>query len=146
MNWPKYLQIPFGHSATYSPIWSPDPLSRISASVKGGSSLDVRRSGHKHCGPWNLCRARYSSHISGGTRLLPSTGLHSLVISLRDSQTTNHTRRTASAQSLKDRMSKYPENSRSHQAVFFDRKGWLWVGCLASWTKISVECCTLHFL
>jgi hypothetical protein len=76
-NWPKYLQRPFGHSAMYSPMWSPEPLSRILASVKGGSWFVVHRSGHKQSGPWNLCRARYSSHISGVTHLLLSTGLPS---------------------------------------------------------------------
>ena len=76
-NWPKYSQRPFGHSAMYSPMWSPEALSRILASVIGGSSLIVRKSGHKQCSPWKLYRARYSSHISGVTRLLPSTGLAS---------------------------------------------------------------------
>jgi hypothetical protein len=55
------------------------------ASVTGGSSSVVCRSGHKQCGPWNLCRVRYSSHISGVTRFLSSTGLASS-LSFYDSQ------------------------------------------------------------
>jgi hypothetical protein len=76
-NWPKYSQRPFGHSAINSPMWSPDSLSMICASVRGGSSLVVRKSGHKQFGPRNFCFLRSSGQRSGGTRMLPSTGLPS---------------------------------------------------------------------
>jgi len=76
-NWPKYSQRPFGHSAIYSPMWSPDSLSTIWASVEGGSSLVVCKSGHKQFGPRNFCFLRCSNQWTGGTRMLPSTGLPS---------------------------------------------------------------------
>ena len=84
-NWPRYSQRPFGHSVMYSPMWSPESLSRILASVNGSSSLVVHRSGHKQCSPLNSCHMRYSSHVSSITCLPPFTGLASS-LSLHDSQ------------------------------------------------------------
>ena len=110
-NWPRYSQRPFGHSATYSPMWSPESLSRILASVNGSSSLVVCRSGHKQCSPLNSCHMQYSSHVSGITCLLPFTGLASS-LSLRDSQYKKKcTRRMALIRSPKDQMTKPFGNS-----------------------------------
>ena len=123
-------------------MWSPDSLSTILASVEGGSWLVVRNNGHKQFGPRNWCRLRYSSHISGVTRLLSSTGLpSSLVLSLRDSQYKNkHTRRRASVRTPKDRMLESPGIFQSDPGGQFDTMEWtLAMSCLASGTKTSVE-------
>ena len=110
-NWPRYSQHPFGHSATYSVTWSPESLSRILASVNGSSSSVICRSGHKQCSPLNLCRMRYSSHVSSIMRLLPFTGLASS-LSLCDSQYKKKcTRRMALIWSPKDQMTKSFGNS-----------------------------------
>ena len=104
-NRPRYSQRPLGHSATYSPMYSPESLSRILASVNGSSSSVVRRSGHKQCSPLNLCR------VSDITRLPLFTGLASS-LSLRDSQYKKKcTRRTALIRSQKDQMTKSFGNS-----------------------------------
>ena len=110
-NWPRYSQCPFGHSAMYSLMWSPESLSRILASVNGSSLLVICRSGHKQCSPLNSCHMQYSSHISGITCLPPFTGLASS-LSLHDSQYKKKcTRRTALIWSPKDQMTKSFRNS-----------------------------------